>query len=421
MNEKGLELITFAGKETKDVVVADDTVRISALAFAGSDVVRVKMPYTTTAIGHKAFYACNKLEMVNFGSYYAPNFEEEFDPTYYETFDHIPGSGVYGEYTDYDGTNVIINGMGIVPFYMWNVADSMYSNVFYGANFIDYIGCVKNKLTMVKPVNGVGYDSFICNQYFDLRIDGPAAPDDVAVNAINAIKAIPERVVYEDKAIVDAARVAYDKVATFEQKSLVINYNDLVTAEQRIKALTPTEDDNKVENPVSEEKSNIGLIILLLVIAVVLVLVYKKNKEKIQKVTKPVTDKIKTVTKPVTDKISKVLKPVTDKLKPVFDKVASVVKPVAVKVTEAVKKFAAKVAVVLKPVAKKVLEFAKKAGVKIVAATKVLVSKISVALKNAKEKANNKKLAKTTEVSAEPEKVVAVVEKEGVQENETEN
>ena len=422
MSEKGLELITFAGKETKDVVVADDTVRISALAFAGSDVVRVKMPYTTTAIGHKAFYACNKLEMVNFGSYYAPNFEEEFDPTYYETFNHIPGTGVYGEYTDYDGTDVVINGMGIVPFYMWNVADSMYSNVFYGANFIDYVGCVKNKITMVKPVNGVGYDSFICDQYFDLRIDGPAAPDDVAVDAINAIKAIPERVVYDDKAIVDAARVAYDKVATFEQKSLVINYNDLVTAEQRIKALAPTEDDKTDENPaVEEEKSNIGLIIIILVIAIVLVLVYKKNKEKIQKVTKPVTDKIKTVTKPVTDKIAKVLKPVTDKLKPVFDKIASVVKPVAVKVADVIKNLATKAAIALKPVAKKVVEFAKKAGVKIVAATKVLVSKISVALKNAKEKANNKKLAKTAGVSAEPEKVVATVEKEGVQENETEN
>ncbi len=430
MNDNGLELITFAGKETKDVVVADDTVRISALAFAGSDVVRVKMPYTTTAIGHKAFFDCNKLQMVTFGSYYAPNFEEEFDPTYYETFDHIPGTGVYGEYTDYDGTDVVINGMGIVPYYMWNVADSMYSNVFYGANFVDYVGCVNNKLTMVKPVNGVGYDSFICDQYFDLRIDGPAAPDDVAVDAINAIKVIPERVVYDDKPLVDAARVAYDKVATLEQQSLVMNYADLVSAEQRIKALTPTDDDNKVE-PVEKEEKNGGAVVTVLVIlilAVALIIIYKKNKEKIQKVTKPVTDKIKTVTKPVTDKISKVLKPVTDRLKPIFEKIASVVKPVAVKIADAVKKVAVKVATALKPLAKKIVKLAKKACVKIAELAKVIASKISVAVKNAKEKSKSKKDAKTTEVvtetaevDAETVEVAAATEKEDVQNNETEN
>lgn len=433
MNENGLELITFAGQETQDVVVADETVRITALAFAGSDVVRVKMPYTTTAIGHKAFYACNKLEMVIFGSYNAPNFEEEFDPTYYETFEHIPGSGTYGEYTDYDGTNVKITGMGIIPYYMWNVSDSMYSNVFYGANFIDYVGYVEDKLMMVKPINGVGYDSFICDQYFDIRIDGPAAPDDVAVDAINAIKAIPERVVYDDKPLVDAARVAYNKIATTEQMALVTNYADLVSAEQRIKALTPTEDDNEVIQNQEPEKTNwgaiISVILLILVLAVVLVLIYKKNKEKIQKVTRPVTDKIKTVTKPVTDKIAKVLKPVTDRLKPVFDKISSAVKPVAVKAAEAVKRVATKVATALKPVAKKIAEFAKKACHKIAEVAKSIASKLSVSLKNAKEKSKSKKQAKATEVTidetaevaAEPATVAAVAEKEEVQSNETEN
>lgn len=451
MNENGLELITFAGTETEDVVVADDTVRISALAFAGSDVVRVKMPYTTTAIGHKAFYACNKLEMVIFGSYNAPNFEEEFDPTYYETFDHIPGSGVYGEYTDYDGTNVVINGMGIIPYYMWNVADSMYSNVFYGANFVDYVGCVENKLTMVRPVNGVGYDSFICDQYFDLRIDGPAAPDDVAVEAINAIKAIPERVVYDDKPLVDAARAAYDKVATTEQMALVFNYADLVSAEQRIKALTPTEDDKTGTDEQKEPEKKGGTVVtilVLLVLAIVLIAIYKKNKEKIQKVTKPVTDKIKakvnpvldkikTALKPVTDKIAKVLEPVTDKVKPVIEKIAAKVKPVAIKVADAVKNMAIKVATALKPVISKLLEIAKIVGAKIVSVAKVVgakiakavksvASKLSASLKNAKNKSKSKKEAVAEEIIAEataeePVEVVVAAEKEEAQNNETEN
>ena len=86
--------------------------------------------------------------------------------------------------------------MGLVPYFMWNVTDNMYSNVFYGANFVDYVGYVENKLTMVRPVNGVGYDSFICQQYFDLTIDGPAAPDATTVDAILAIRAIPDRVAY---------------------------------------------------------------------------------------------------------------------------------------------------------------------------------------------------------------------------------
>ncbi|MBR5286831.1 MAG: leucine-rich repeat protein, partial [Clostridia bacterium] len=168
-NVKGMELITYAGTDKDNVTVADDTVRISAMAFAGSDVTRVKMPYTTTAIGHKAFYMCNDLEIVIFGSYNMPIFEEEFDPTYYDTLEHIPGSGDYGTYTDYNGNEIAITGNGTVPFFMWNVTGGMYSNVFYGANFIDYVGYVESKPIMVSPINGMGYDSYICEQYFGYR------------------------------------------------------------------------------------------------------------------------------------------------------------------------------------------------------------------------------------------------------------
>ncbi len=241
-NEKGLELITYTGRDADNFEVAEDTVRISTLAFAGSNIVRVKLPFSTTAIGHKAFFDCNDLEMVVFGSYNVPHFEEEFDPKYYETFDHLPGTGSYGTYTDYEGNEIEIEGTGFLPYYMWNATDSMYFTVFYGANFVDYVGYVENKLTMVKPVNGKGYDSFICQQYFGLTIDGPAAPDDSAVDTINAIKAIPERVSYNDKALVESARTAYEKIATIDQKALVMNYSDLVSAEQRIKALAPAAD-----------------------------------------------------------------------------------------------------------------------------------------------------------------------------------
>ena len=238
---EGMELITYAGIYNEDAAVASGTVRIGAYAFAGSDVVRIKMPYMTTAIGHKAFYACEALELVVFGSYIVPIFEEEFDPAYYESYEHIPGTGDFGEYTDYNGNEVSITGMGLVPYFMWNATGGQYSNVFYGANFVDYVGYVDNKLIMVSPVNGIGYDSYICGMYFDYRIDGPAAPDDVTIAAIEAIDAIPEKVAYSDKALVEAAREAYDKIATLEQMALVTNYSKLVSAEQRIAALAPTE------------------------------------------------------------------------------------------------------------------------------------------------------------------------------------
>ena len=275
---KGMELITYAGTDKDNVVVADDTVRITAMAFAGSDVTRVKMPYTTTAVGHKAFYMCNDLEIVIFGSYNMPIFEEEFDPTYYETLEHIPGSGDYGTYTDYNGNEIAITGNGPVPFFMWNATGNMYSNVFYGANFIDYVGYVESKPIMVSPVNGVGYDSYICEQYFGYRIEGPAAPDKITVEAINAIKLIPERVTLDHKNIVAAARAAYDKIATLEQMALVSNYNTLVTAEQRIAALEPVEEENA---PVETESSSSVLwIVAIFLVAFVGFIVIRNRKEK---------------------------------------------------------------------------------------------------------------------------------------------
>ena len=281
----GLELITYAGIDADDVKVADGTVRISALAFAGSDVKMVTLPYTVAAIGHKAFYDCDSLKTVVFNSYDAPILEEEFDSVYYETFQHIPGAGDYGTYTDYDGTEVQISGMGMLPYYMWNATGSMYSNVFYGANFVDYVGYVENKLTMICPANGQNYDSYIYNQYFDMIINGAAAADDTTLAAIAAIDAIPERVTYEDKAIVEAARAAYAKIATTEQQALVTNYADLISAEQRIIALTPTE-ENPTEAPDQENGGSLAWLVWVIiglgaagVVAAVLV-EYKRSQPK---------------------------------------------------------------------------------------------------------------------------------------------
>ena len=265
----GLVLITYTGNDIENVHVAEDTVRISAMAFAGTDVQMVTMPATVGAIGHKAFFACDELHTVVFGSYDSPILEEEYDPSYYESFEHLPATGDLGEYEDYEGNMVGITGIGIVPYYMWNSTDGLYSNVFYGANFMDYVGYVDNKLTMVRPVNGVNYNTFIYGQYFDLDvvIDGAQAPDKLTLKTIAAIKAIPQRVTYEQRECVEYARSLYGKIATLEQQSLVINYADLISAEQRVQATAPTEE--APEAPAVAPKSNTGLVVAIILTVVI--------------------------------------------------------------------------------------------------------------------------------------------------------
>ncbi len=269
-NAKGLELITYA-RDAAQYKVLPDTVRIAAMAFAGTDVELVNLPNTLTALGHKAFYGCEKLDMVVLNSYIAPTLEEEFDPSYYNSLAHVPGTGDFGTYTDYDGTEVTIEPMQIIPYFMWNATGGMYSNAYYGATFVDYVGAVEEKLTLVRPVNGKNYDSFIYQQYFGLVLDGPAAPDALTLATIRAIAALGDKVSYDQKAQVEAARASYDKIATLEQKALVTNYASLISAEQRITALTPAEEvpaTTEPVEPVPGEGGGNGLGIGIAVVAI---------------------------------------------------------------------------------------------------------------------------------------------------------
>ena len=283
----GLELITYTDLDGKNVKVADGTVRITAMAFAGTDVQMVTLPATTFSIGHKAFYRCDDLKIVVLGAYDAPILEEEYDPSYYESFEHLPATGDLGTYQDWEGNDVQINGEGIIPYFMYNSTDGMYSNVFYGANFVDYVGYVDDKLLLVRPVNGKNYDTFIYGMYFDLDlvIDGANAPDKLTLKTIQAIDAIPDRVTYEQRNLVEYARSLYSQIATLEQQALVTNYADLISAEQRILALTP------VPEPIPEPVPNpwlgliitgivLGSVILLAVVAALVYVLIKSKKEK---------------------------------------------------------------------------------------------------------------------------------------------
>ena len=376
---KGWELIVYTGLNPADFKIPEDTVRITSMAFAGSNVEMVQAPFTVVSIGHKAFFDCNDLHTVILGSYYAPIMEEEYDPTYYDSFEHIPGSGDYGTYTDYSGNEVPINGMGLIPFFMWNVTGGLYHNVFYGANFVDYVGYVEDKLTLVRPVNGEEYDSFIMNQYFDVRIDGPQAPDKAAAAAIYAIKCIPERVTWDDRATVETARALYDKVATTLQKGLVSNYGDLVSAEQRIKLLDPAnkenekEDENVVATPEEPKGPNMGLVLLVILAVIAAIAGYFKKEIKelwnsdelveirtaLKEAVKPAVDKIdafleKTKIKAFFAKVGEKLAPVWAKVKPVFVKIGEILGLVWTKVKDLAKVLCEKVKVVAKKLAETV-------------------------------------------------------------------
>lgn len=284
----GLELITYTGIGSEHVILPEGTVRVTAMAFAGSDVIMVTLPHSLRALGHKAFYQCNSLEIVEFKSYDAPNLEEEYDESYYFSYEHIPGTGYYGSYNN-NGVDVDIYGIGLIPYYMYNAASSetpMYSNVYYGASFIDYVGYVSDseKLLMIRPSNGEHYETFITSQYFRTVLDGDVAADDITYYAIQLISALPDVVELVDRDAVRAARAAYNRVASPQQIALVAPYLEkLQTAEQRITALealenqtpTPPSDDG-AEEP-KKEKLPVYAVILIVVCSVVLAGVLSLN------------------------------------------------------------------------------------------------------------------------------------------------
>lgn len=277
----GLELITFNPKPTyvdengktqtaHSYIVEDGTVRISAMAFMSGNsapTTKVIFPSTLKSIGHKAFYKSN-VSLYVFTSYYAPILEEEYDVYY--TFSNSPmtqeNADVYNDSSDfpYDWT-----GLGITEYYMWNLMDDygmpVGSNFYYGANFGDYVGKVINKASIIRPVNGVNYDNFIWNLYFQPAIDGAAAADEITLEAIKAIANLPDVIQLTDKALVQLAREAYDKIASYEQRALVSNYQKLTDAELRIKTLENLAGGGEEETPTdTPEEGTINLPALIL-------------------------------------------------------------------------------------------------------------------------------------------------------------
>ncbi len=263
-NKLGYELVTYpAGRTDASFTVAEGTTRISAQAFSGSALRSAVLPLTLKSIGDKAFYGCTQLSTVTFKSLEAPILEEQYDVNYL-LLTNLPFTGSLQI-----SQTESVDGLGIVPYYMWNVT-SMYNNFYFGANFVDYIGHVDTPLVMVRPYNGTNYDSFIYGQYFTSIVEGQAAPDATTLEAIEAIDKIPasSQITLETEAVIQAARAAYDRISTTVQQALVTNYSKLTEAENIIAFLKGDGNNEKPpeEDPPKQQEGPDALVITLSVL-----------------------------------------------------------------------------------------------------------------------------------------------------------
>lgn len=241
----GMELICYPMlKAGESYTVEEGTVKISARAFAGASLENVTLASTLLAIGDKAFYGCNELSVVIFQSYEAPVLEEEYDLSYI-ALENLPFTGKLSSY----------EGLGITQFYMWN-ATSNYNNFYFGANFVDFIGHLNNKLVMVKPANGQHYDTFIFEQYFATIVNGHNALMDETISVISLINALPSSITLANEADVVNARLAYEALPSLDQQALVSNYSKLTSAEATIAYLKLNQNPVQPPDSSSDEQSS---------------------------------------------------------------------------------------------------------------------------------------------------------------------
>ncbi len=263
----GLELVTYPGAATAGAfTVAEGTVRVSDYAAAYNVfLTTVNLPYSLRSVGHAAFYGCNRLAVVNFGSIAAPVLEAAYDADYIEWSEE---SGANGQEALNAAQLIGMKSSKYAANYTTSAVDVLFNN-----NFIGYVGKVHN-LTMTYPKNGTGYDAYVMDAYFDHKVVAATVADDVTRNVIAMIDALPSVISLNDAAAVAAARLAYDQISDAEQAALVTNLETLQRAERSIRALqdttAPKPDDEKPNSSAKGKEGMSGGTIALIVIVAVL-------------------------------------------------------------------------------------------------------------------------------------------------------
>ena len=239
----GYQLLSYpAQKEDRVYTVLDNTVRIGTGAGAGSDYLEVLvLPRTLKTIGDSAFYDCEKLKTIEFRSYLMPELEG------IKTNDATKASNNVGDIFQ-PGENIVY----------YNMAYEAVWYLYY--NLGGQLGVAEDIVAIV-PENGVGYDNWLTDVYFDYIIKGANAKADETVFAEELINALPgvRNMTLKDETAVVAARAAYNAIPTAEQRSMIASaYNTLVAAEERIKELkassTNPGEPTDPETPVVDEK-----------------------------------------------------------------------------------------------------------------------------------------------------------------------
>ena len=239
----GYQLISYpAQKEDRVYTVLDNTVRIGTGAGAGSAYLEVLvLPRTLKTIGDSAFYDCEKLKTIEFRSYLMPELEG------IKTNDSTKASNNVGDIFQ-PGENIVY----------YNMAYEAVWYLYY--NLGGKLGVAEDIVAIV-PENGVGYDNWLTDVYFDYIIKGANAKADETVFAEELINALPgvRNMTLKDETAVVAARAAYNAIPTAEQRSMIASaYNTLVAAEERIKELkassTNPGEPTDPETPVVDEK-----------------------------------------------------------------------------------------------------------------------------------------------------------------------
>ncbi len=289
-NTNGYELISFPMKKNiKDFEVMSKTNRIGARAFYGSGIEVVTLAREVSAIGHMAFYNCDKLLLVTFRSINAPRLEEEFD------FDYETAITEFGtnKYVEEAFGKVLLNfvdgssrmtGLEYIDATMWSPAVTC---VFYGANFIYGVTDERHNdrtLIMVRPSNGVGYETFSYNMYFDQVVIGRGAISDSAQAVIDMLGSLPESLRAEDRDQVYAIYDLYNTLSMEDQNYLTAEgfTMTLSNAKRLVDSMTTTNPGTEPENPPAEP-NNTALYVVLgivgggLVIALVVYFVKRKS------------------------------------------------------------------------------------------------------------------------------------------------
>ena len=224
--EDGYELVCFpAGKDVKEVTVADGTSKIGFAAFYNNAFIeKVVLPASLKYISNFAFYGCDSLATVEFNSYYAPVIEGslhgnaiEINP---DNIEDYPGFDLLYRY---DYTYKKISQLGYVLYY---------------ANFKGSVGSKDAQdMTAVLPENHhAGYDSLIYRAFFTFSEENTGVTaGKYAVDFIEAAKKLPEVVDRFDKLVVDNAIIAYNALLShsdelkFVEEEYISRYNIAVS------------------------------------------------------------------------------------------------------------------------------------------------------------------------------------------------